>query len=355
VLGRAGTRPGIERLIDRHRFWLVPGAPAAVLVWLQHHRPAGTQPDGSGSAGNRSGTYAWFLSFAYRHVPAVLYEAALAVSVAAAPDGETAVRADSFAAALVPRPGWEQVPSGAGAIDVTVQPSDGRGSYPVATITQPALVTRLVAAFDTFPIAQPGNVFSCPVTLAASPELHFQFLSPAGAQLADAAEQPCVGVAFSVGDRSGPALEPGVDLTELLWSDHVLAVCSALSVDATPVTHTPPSEELNVSFQIEDTGADACGLRGYPEISRLSATGRSPVPAVTRTAVGVPVTPPAVLVDPTWPATTSISWPARPACRAVPFSRLEMRLPGVQTPFAVSLRSPIAPCAGHLSVAPIGS
>ena len=170
VLRSAATRPGIERLIDRHRFWLVPGAPAAALVWLAHHPPAGTQPDGSGSAGNRSGTYEWFLSFAYRNVPAGLYEAALSVSVAGAPGGRTAVRVDSFAAAVVPRPGWEQVPSGVSAIKVTVQPSDGRGSYPAATITQPALLTRLVAAFDSFPIVQPGNMFSCPLILASSPE-----------------------------------------------------------------------------------------------------------------------------------------------------------------------------------------
>ncbi len=354
VLGSAATRPGIERLIDRHRFWLVPGAPTAVLVWLRHHPPAGTQPDGSGSAGNRFGTYEWFQSFAYRNVPAALYEAALSVSVAGAPGGRTAVRADSFAAGMVPRPGWERVPSGVSSINVAVQQSDGRGSYPVATITQPALVTRVVTAFDSFPIVQPGNVFSCPVILASSPELHFQFLSPAGAQLANAAEEACGGVAFSVGDRSGPALEPGVDLTQLLFSHQVLPVCSALSVAATPVTHTPPPEELSVSFQIKDTGVGACGLRGYPQISRLSTTGRSLVPPVTRIPAGVPVTPPLVLVDPTWPATTSISWPAQPACKALPFTQIDMRLPGVQAPFAVTLRNPIAPCRGRLSVAPIG-
>jgi hypothetical protein len=353
VLRSAGTRPVIERLIDRHRFWLVPSAPTAVLVWLRHHPPAGTRPDGSGWAGNRSGTYEWFLSFAYRNLPAALYEASLGVSVARAPGGETAVRADSYAAAVVPRPSWEQVPSGVSAISVTVQPSDGRASYPVATITQPALVKRLAAAFDAFPIAQPGTMF-CPVTLAASPELRFQFLSPAGAALGNAAEEGCGGVAFSVGDRSGPALEPAVDLTQLLWSDDVLAACPALSVAATPLTHTPPPRELSVSFQITDTGAGACGLRGYPQISRLRATGRSLVPPVTRIPAGVPVTPPVVLVDPTWPATTSISWPAEPACKAVPFTQADIRLPGVQTPFAVRLRSPIAPCGDRLSVAPIG-
>ncbi len=354
VLRSAATRPGIERLIDRHRFWLVPGAPAGVLTWLRHHPPAGTQSDGSGSAGNRSGTYEWFLSFAYRKVPAVLYEAELDVSVAGASGGRTAVRADSYAAGMVPRPDWERVPSGVSAINVTVQPSDGRGSYPLGTITQPALLKRLVAAFDSFPIVQPGNMFSCPLSLAASPELHFQFLSPVGAQLANAAEEVCGGVAFAVGDRSGPALEPGVDLTQLLWSDQVLPVCSALSVAATPVTHTPPPEELSVSLQIKDTGSGACGLRGYPQISRLSSTGRSLVPPVTRIPAGAPVTPPVVLVDPTWPAATSISWPAQPACKALPFTEVDMRLPGVETPFAVTLRSPIAPCGGRLSVAPIG-
>ena len=353
VLAKPQSRPGVGHLIDQHRSWRVAGTPAALIGWLRRHPPTGTRLSSWGSSGRRGVPYVWTRGYSYRRLPRGIYEAELDVAIAAADGGGSAVRVDSFAAGLVPRPGWERVPPTVRTVAISLRRYDGKRSYSVASVTDPVLVRRLARTFDGFQIVQPGTFFSCPLITGATPLLRFRFLSATGAELADATESGCVGLSFAVGTRSGPALSPDVDLTQLLWSDHVLAVCSALSVKGEPVMRTPPPVEFSLSFQIHDIAAGACGLRGYPRVRLLSATGGSLVPRVTRIPAGHPVTPPVVLLDPSWPATTSIGWPAQPGCKALAFNRVLLRLPGVPTPFTVRLGHPIAPCGGRLTVAPI--
>jgi hypothetical protein len=353
VLASPQSRPGVGRLIDQHRFWRVTGTPAALIGWLRRHAPAGTRLSSWGSGADRGVTFVWTRGYSFRILPAAVYEAELDFAIAVANGGGTAVRVDSFAAGLVPRPAWERVPAAVTSVAITVRPFDGGRVYPVATVSAPAEVERLVRAFNGFRIVQPGTAFSCPAFPGAAPLLRFRFLSAGGARLADAAESGCVGLRFSVARRTGPALWPDVDLTQLLWAAHLLPVCSALSVTAGPVTPTPAPVEFSLPFEIRDTGGGACGLRGYPQVRLLNVPGPSLVPRVTRIPAGHPVTPPVVLLDPSWPATTSIDWPAQPTCKALPFSRVQLRLPEVATPFMVRLRHPIAPCGGRITVAPI--
>lgn len=133
----------------------------------------------------------------------------------------------------------------------------------------------------------------------------------------------------------------------------MLPVCSAVSVTSEPVTGTPAPVWFSLPLQINDTGPGACGLHGYPRVRRLiGAKGGSLIPRVTRIPAGHPVTPPVVLLDPSWPAPTSINW-AAPACKALPFNRVQLRLPGVRTRFTVRLRQPIFLCGKRVTVAPI--
>lgn len=311
VLAKPQSRPGIGHLIDRHRFWRVPEIPAALIGWLRRHPPGGTRLSTWGSGGNRGVASVWMRGYSYRTLPQGIYKAELDFAIAAAKGGGSAVRVDSFAAGLVPRPAWEHVPSSVAKVAISVRRYDGRRSYSVARVSDPALVRRLVRTFNGFEIAQPGAVvIGCPPITGATPQLGFRFLSATGDQLAEATESACAGLKFAVGGRSGPALSQPVDLTQLLWSEHALAVCSALSVKGRPVTHTPAPKEFTLPFTISDTAAGACALRGYPRVRLQMATSGKPVgelvPHVTRIPAGHPVTPPVVLLDPSWPATTSI-------------------------------------------------
>lgn len=358
VLAKPQSRPGIGHLIGRHRFWRVPDTPATLIGWLRRHPPAGTRLSTRGSAGNRGVAYMWMRRYAHRTLPQGVYEAELDFAVATAKGGGSAVRVDSFAAGLVPRPAWEHVPALVAKVAISVRRYDDRRSYSVATVTDPALVRRLVRTFNGFEIVQPGTVvIGCPLITGATPQLRFRFLSAPGAQLAETTESACAGLKFAVGGRSGPALSQSVDLTQLLWSQHALAVCSALSVKPRPVTHTPAPVEFTLPFSISDTAAGACGLRGYPRVRlRMATSGKlvgELIPHVTRIPAGHPVTPPVVLLDPSWPATTSISWPES-TCKAPPFNRVRLWLPGLATPFTVRLRHPTGPCGRRITVAPIG-
>jgi hypothetical protein len=355
VLAKPQSRPGIgpPRLVDLHRFWRVPGSPAALIEWLRHHQPAGSRLSSWGRGGGRDGPSVWSRGYSFRAVPAGIYETELDFAIGAGKGGGTAVRVDSFAAALVPRPAWERVPAAVTQVVVEVRRYDGTHAYPIATVTDAAVVRRLVAVFNRSGIVQPGPSLGCGLITGATPELSFRFVSATNAEIADASESGCAGLKFAVGGRSGAALLPHVDLTRVLWSEHVLPVCSSLSVDAEPLTRTPGPAFATLPFQIRDTASNACGLRGYPGVRLGTAAGALSIPRTERIPVGHPVTPPVVLLDPSWPATTSISWPTRHSCRSVPFTHVQLGLPGVSRPFTVRLRQPVNPCGGTITIAPI--
>jgi hypothetical protein len=343
---------GIEHLVDRHRFWRVPGTPASLLVWLRRHSPRGTRLALSGTEGRQGVAYLWTRGYSYRVLPLGIYQAELDLAIAAARGGETAVRVDSYAAGLVPRPRWERVPPSVTRVRIRVTGADGDHSYPLASVTSPARVDWLSRLFNGAQIVQPGVFIGCPMITGAMPLLRFRFLAAGGAELAHAAEVACGGLKFAVGGRSGPALSLNADLTSLLWTKHVLATCSAISVKREQLTHTPPPVQFTLPFEIRDTSATACGLRGYPQVRLHLVTGGWVAPRVTRIPAGHPVTPPPVLLDSRWPAPASISWPDR-RCQARRFNRVQLRLPGVPTPFSIQLRRSIATCGDRITVAPI--
>jgi hypothetical protein len=91
--------PATPNVVDEHAWWVVPGPPAAALAYVDSHRPAGSQPAGTGSGNDvTSHEFAWF------PVAGVLATRELVVAVAALPDGSTGLRADSQVVWLTPRP-----------------------------------------------------------------------------------------------------------------------------------------------------------------------------------------------------------------------------------------------------------
>ena len=335
----------------------MPETPSALIGWLRRHPPAGTRLSTRGSGGNRGVPYLWTRGYSYRTLPQGIYKAELDFAIAAAKGGGSAVRVDSFAAGLVPRPAWEHVPASVAKVAISVRRYDGKRSYSVATVTDPALVRRLVRTFNGFEIVQPGTVvIGCPLITGATPQLRFRFLSAAGAQLAEATESACAGLKFAVGGRSGPALSQPVDLTQLLWSEHVLAVCSSLLVKPGPVTHTPAPVEFTLPFKIRDTAAGACGLRGYPRVRLQMATGGKLVgelvPHVTRSrrppgnAAGGAARPQLAGYD--------LDQLARPHLQGAAVQPGAAVAAWCPHPVHRAVGRPIGPCGRRIMVAPIG-
>lgn len=133
MLSKPQSRPGIGHLIDRHWFWRVPDPPAALVGWLRRHPPAGTRLSTWGSGGDRGVASLRMRGYSYRTLPQGIYEAELDFAIAAAKGGGSAVRVDSFAAGLVPRPAWEHVPASVAKVAISVRRYDDRRSYSVAT------------------------------------------------------------------------------------------------------------------------------------------------------------------------------------------------------------------------------
>jgi hypothetical protein len=352
TLAHPQSQPGAEHAVDRPRFWRVPGTPGELLAWLRRHTPHGTYLTLSGAGGQRGVTYVWTRGYSYRVLPSEIYQAELDLAVAAASGGGTAVRVDAYAAGLVPRPQWERVPPAVTSVSISAWSVNGRHSYPLASVTNSARVAWLIRLVDETQIVQPGGFIGCPLIAPAEPLLRLRFRSASGATLAQAAEVPCGGLKFAVGGRSGPPLGLNADLTGLLWARHVLATCSSISVKPEPLAHTPRPVLFTLPFEIRDSSASACGLRGYPQVRLHLLAGSWVTPREARIPAGHPVTPAPVLLDSGWPAQTSISWPD-PKCKAQAFNRAQLRLPGVPTPLTVRLRGTVAPCGDRITVAPL--
>ena len=134
----------------------------------------------------------------------------LVVEVAAAGNGQTAIRVDAQVSWQPPRPAAEQVPSAARVVTITQLPSlDPQASRPPApvTITDPGVVRRLAALVDSLQLSTIGPAASCPLPPGGGIQL--AFLARAGGPLLALAQGPaaCGTVQFSVGGKRQPALQ----------------------------------------------------------------------------------------------------------------------------------------------------
>lgn len=363
VLKAAADTPGGARLIDRHRFWRVSGRPQSVLGWFKHHPPAATIPNGGGTASNRSGAYEWSVFVVYRHLPRYLFEGELGVSVAAATGGGTAVRLDSFATPLVPRPRWELVPRRARVVTVTANAvvSEARNAAPrrfnylLATITDPGRVRRLIGYINSRQIMQPGIAFSCPALLSPGLSLRFS-AAPGSPALATVGVGSCGYSPFALGRRHGPAIQTG-DLATVLWRLRTLPACPASRLEASSRGvwyQTPPNPEYGVAINLRYTGTGACAVGGFPRVRLFGRGGRRLSTRVSHIRAGGLAL--ATLLVPGFRAQEAISWSAVAACRAPRAHRIALELPrtdGWLSAAVGSGRRPVAPCHGRVTVEPV--
>jgi hypothetical protein len=227
---------GTPATVSRHQLWIVPKEPRAAFRWIGRHLPRRYHAGGSGSGGGGpTGTvnYRIWERAGDRH----LLGSMLTVTAVHDGHGRGAVRLESIATWLAPRPAAEHIPSGVTKIEMRILyvplPEEGRviaeeGAAPIPpanegeirslAITDPRQVGRIVRLVDGLRVGQPGEIF-CPGGEITQPgealpgTVHLRFESASGKALAEAIQSepagPCEPMKFAVRGEWMSELEGG--------------------------------------------------------------------------------------------------------------------------------------------------
>jgi len=197
-------------LVDRHRWWRVPGSPASVLAHVTPPPEGSLDYTGSGAPPAYS-----FVAYAFAPVPGVLYARSLLVKVTGLAGDTTALRADAQVIWTIPRAPAERVPPGARVLDIAIG-RPGRAPTSQLAVTVAARVGEIAAMIDRLPTVQPVTIV-CPSYAPDSATITFSFRARrGGAALAQASElasatEPttsCDAMSFSVrGHTETPLLD----------------------------------------------------------------------------------------------------------------------------------------------------
>lgn len=213
LLSQPAMAPRTPALVDDRAFWTVPGSPRAVLDWIEGHPPAGSVRDASSSTATSSGITTMSDGYSFGAVRRIESQRELVVTVAHAPGGGTALRADSQVVWIVTRPRSERI-----AKDVTkvLIKRLERRPVTVATITSPARVRQIVKLVNRLPVAQPGVRF-CPAIRGPGVLIDMLDATKRIAALM-AYNSDCVGVEFTLRGKAQPPLGHGSELISSLAS-----------------------------------------------------------------------------------------------------------------------------------------
>jgi hypothetical protein len=209
------AQPGIETMspdqVNRTGWWQVPGQPLAVVGWIQGHELPGSLPPSFGGTTVRGSYVMWDTAFTLPAVPGVLASRELVVSVAADGQGRTAIRADAFVAWIPARTAAETIPASSRLVTITQVIGTAAGHQ--VTVTDPALVARIVAAVNALPLYPPRSPMRCDVLVPASGSggsaLRLTFRSGEGSRalaVVTAYQDPCPVVDVVIGGKTMPSL-----------------------------------------------------------------------------------------------------------------------------------------------------
>ncbi len=227
--GRALAHPvssqATPNLVDRHEWWLVPGAPEATLSYLAAHRPAGSRLVFTGSGSGPGGPAYRAVGYGWPAVPGVIGSRELVIAVVKLGAHRTGLRADAQDVWISPRPASERIPAGASLLRLVVTRGTKVRQGPLRFVSASKL-HRVTALLNELPLAQPG-AYSCPSDPGVRVTLRF-FAELASSPLAVAVVDPggCGGVQLTLGGKRQPALaggpipgEPRASLVQALGSD----------------------------------------------------------------------------------------------------------------------------------------
>jgi hypothetical protein len=184
-LNSGGSIPATPNVVQMHSYFLSPRPREAVIAWIKAHPPVTTGMQESGSFGIGKKTVVKYLGFESPEVPGKLSERRTLFAVAARPGGGSAIRVDTQAVWITPRPAAGAIPAGTRLIDVKVfKQGKVRRSKVIAA---PHAVRSIVGLIDGFEATQPGTV-SCPDLGPVEEELELEFRHRRGGPVLATAE-----------------------------------------------------------------------------------------------------------------------------------------------------------------------
>lgn len=354
---RPGVQSSLTNLIDSHRYWRVPGAPATVLAWIDAHPPANSRTRGPFTrASPKVGPVVAGQVFTFGAVQLLRIKPSdtvisrqLAVEVTKAKGGGSAVRADGQAVWILARPAWERIPADARTLTVIAR-AGSASSVPV-TVTAPATLRRIERTIDSLPVEQPAWS-SCPFESSPPIEQTLTFrTSPGAPPVARVIEHPggCAFVSVSVGGRVGDSLDGSFQLEALLTQLRATALCtgSELRARASVPMFVQGFAAFETTFSLTNVSSRICNVGGFPRLSLLAADGTRMRTVIRhRYLLGAAILAPEEVdvADATWKDTCT----ARSRSTAV-----ALTVPSVAVPLRVRVGSaahPLAPCHGELRV-----
>ena len=175
VLARpASGPPAASPIIDRHRWWTMPGHQGAVTAFIRAHAPRGGKLLVSGAGVQGPGVPAGHvLAYQWPAVRGVLWSRELVIAVVDVSGGRTGIRADAQVEWTIPRPADERIPAGVHELDVT---RGLLGSAPTLRVhvIDLAQIRTLASMIDRLETVQPG-VWACPAYPVNAPIVTFTF------------------------------------------------------------------------------------------------------------------------------------------------------------------------------------
>ena len=194
-------------VVDTGGWWEAPGAPPAVLKWVQAHQPSRFSQADGGKSWARGAPTITFDTFSLPAVLGLLDNRDLMVQAVA--DGKrTALRVDAQVTWNPPRPASEVVPSAARVVTLSMVSYLGKSGRPPApvTISDPGKVRQIIALTNGLPLS-PFPPVSCLEGDAGLLWLTFR-ATAGGPALAVARVEAggCGGVLFSIRGKFQPEL-----------------------------------------------------------------------------------------------------------------------------------------------------
>lgn len=228
----SGSHPTSPLTVHLHAYWTLSASVREVISWAMSHYRRGTSTLSqsgsaislpSGAAGSLPGgtprsvaSGVESVGFGWQPRRGPIAQRFLDLSVTSGTGGLSVVRADVYVVPRLPRPAAERIPSAAGFVRITAQPSfeerHRHVSIPPILVTSASTVRAIAQAIDALPRLQPG-VYNCPSGNAS--RIDFAFSAAAGGPvLARVQAEPtgCGTVEVWIGGRHEPALTNGYQL-----------------------------------------------------------------------------------------------------------------------------------------------
>jgi hypothetical protein len=198
---------GGDNLVHDVGWWVVPGAPQAVLGYIADHGPQGSSSAGIGTGG-AGGEAVWNEGLQFADVPGVLAQPTVFLEAVVLSDGSTGLRADAEVLWITARPTADALPPGIAWVRITLHGSVPGGQQHTFAVTRARQVHDITAAFADLEAPQPIIRTGClqptrPTLIRAS------FYGRTGRTplaVADVNPYNCATVAMTVHGRREPPL-----------------------------------------------------------------------------------------------------------------------------------------------------